>query len=281
MAKRVAEMSPTRGVSAPGSVLRPDEASGLLYNFYLLATACCAVITIAVILRQDATGVLLSGVSTVAFCALLLLVKRGAVVLAGALGTGYLIALIVTAMVIGNGIRDLSMPVFGFVVLLANLVLNERMARTVTLVAWCAVVSTALAEYLRWFTTPLSFRTTLTSVVVVALVHLAVALTARRLVRAFHEGIRRAHLQELSYGHIFNATGEAIFLIDPKSERIIDANQSAQTMFGFGREELLRTSFLKLAATDESVEQVADMRASRGCSIGRCRPRMPQNYPSK
>lgn len=244
--------------SSGGSVLTVEEASKLLTTLFLMAALGSAAIAVATVFVDEPHILLLAANSTLAFSALFFLAQGKRVSLAGSLGSGYLIALIVFAMVTGNGIRDLTMPVFGFVVLLANLVLKQRLAQLATIGAWLAIVGVACAEYAQVFQTPLSFRTTFVSVLVLATVQLAIALAARRLVRAFHEGIDRAHVQELSYSHIFNATGEAIFLIDPTSERIIDANQSAQTMFGLERQELLRSSLQQLAGKKQSAAPIID-----------------------
>ncbi len=47
---------------------------------------------------------------------------------------------------------------------------------------------------------------------------------------------------ERKYRQIFNATGEAIFIVDARTGRILDANQSVLEMFGFDRETVLAAS---------------------------------------
>lgn len=246
--------------SAPGdSVLDPAEAARVLGAVYTLAAACSVAIALVGLFSLDGRVTTLGVSGGATFGLLLVLARRGNVSVAGGLGIGGVLLLVVLSMITGHGIRDLSYPVFGFVMLLANLVLVERWAHFATIGTWLLAVAIAAAEAIGLFQTEMSFATTWTQVVIIGIFNLAMALTARRLVRAFHAGLEHAQIQELSYRHIFNATSEAIFLIDPVTERILDVNRSAQTMFGFSRQEFLRSSLQQLAGRHQSVDHVVNM----------------------
>src|SRR5690606_23612138 len=163
------------------------------------------------------------------------------------------------AVITGYGIRDLAYPAFGFLILLGNLVLTRDWARAATLVTCVLAIGVAFAEYRGWLVSPTSEYTRATSVVIVAAITLAIALTAQRLVRAYHDGLERIGVQELGYQHIFNATTEAIFLVDPNTERIVDVNESAQAMLGYTRQEFLRSTLQLLASKHQSAQHVVEM----------------------
>ena len=80
---------------------------------------------------------------------------------------------------------------------------GRREAKWATALSWLTISGMTLAEYLGVYTTELSHKTLFSSVVVVASVHLVIAFTARRVARGFHEGIKRAEVQETTYQHIF------------------------------------------------------------------------------
>ncbi len=231
----------------------------MLNAVYTSAAVCSLAIALLGAVSLDARVTILGGSGAVIFGLLSALARAGKVSVAGGLGVSCVLLLVVLAMVTGHGIRDLSYPVFGFIMLLANLVLVERWAQRATIGTWLLAVLVAAAEAIGLFQTEMSFATTWTQVVIIGIFNLAMALAARRLVRAFHAGLHHAQVQELSYRHIFNATSEAIFLIDPVTERIVDVNQSAQTMFGFSRPEFLRSSLQQLAGRHQSVDHVVNM----------------------
>lgn len=241
------------------SVLDPSEAARVLGAVYAFGTVCCLLMCVLGLGTADGRIAWISGSGAALNAILFVLARGGQVTVAGALGLTLMLGLLVLAMVTGHGIRDLSVPGFGFIMLLSNLVLADRWARLATAFTLLVSVAVSAAEAAGLFTTDMSFATSWSSVVLLALIQLVLALSARRLVRAFHAGLSHARVQELSYRHIFNATSEAIFLIDPTTERITDVNQSAQTMFGFSRQEFLRSSLQQLAGKHQSVDQVVSM----------------------
>lgn len=245
--------------SRESSVLAPEEAARVLRAVYFWAFICALGITLSASFDGGTRVAFLGGSSALVFLSLLFLSRTDYVALSGALGTAFLVALVSLGVWTGYGVRDLSLPALAFIILLANLVLSKRAALVATSTTWLIGVALVVLEYVGAYRTPFSDHTSLTSVGVWACISLAIALSAQRLVRAFHDGVDRARLQELSYQHIFNATTEAIFLVDPQSERIIDVNQSAQAMLGYSRQEFLRSSLQLLAAKHQGAQHVVEM----------------------
>lgn len=245
-----------------GAVLSPHEAARVLTALYSLGLATGVAVLISSFVSEDLRLGLLSGSLVFASLLLLVLSRFERTILAGTLGSGFILALTMSAMLTGQGIHDLALPIFSFDILIANLVLPNVPALLVTIASCMTVTGLASFEYLGYFSTPLSFTTTGTSVVVVGISHAALAYSARRLVRAFHEGVAQAQVQERSYRHIFDATSEAILLLDQGSQRIIDGNRSARTMFGLNDAELKRSSLYdvveRMAAEESALGLVAE-----------------------
>lgn len=240
-------------------VLEPEAAAGVLRAVYAAAFVGAVGITLSALLENNARISTLGASASFTFLVLLLLSRPAQVTIAGALGTFFLMGIIVWSTVTGYGIRDLTFPAFAFVILLTNLVLSGAYAWAATGLTCLTAVGIALSEHLGLLRTPTSHYTSGTSVVIVGAITIAIALCARRIVRAYHDGLERIGVQELGYQHIFNATTEAIFLVDPMTERIVDVNESAQNMLGYTRQEFLRSSLQLLAAKHQSAQHVIEM----------------------
>lgn len=240
-------------------VLEPEAAAGVLRAIYAAGLLGALGISLSAWIGGHLRIVALGGSGALTLVALLLLSRPAQVPIAGAMGTFFMLAIVVWATVTGYGIRDLTFPAFAFVILLGNLVLSRGWAWVATGTVCLTSMTIALAEYLGALKTPTSQYTSGTSVVIVTAVTWAIALTARRIVRAYHEGLERIGIQELGYRHIFNATTEAILLVDPNTERIVDVNESAENMLGYSRQEFLRSSLQLLAAKHQSAQHVVEM----------------------
>ena len=70
-----------------------------------------------------------------------------------------------------------------------------------------------------------------------------------RLESAHKETLEDLRDREANYRLLFSAETDAIIIVDADTERITDANQAAENLYGYSREE-----FLKLSATDLSAE---------------------------
>ncbi len=247
------------GGDQKGAILDSIEAQRLLLAIYSVAAGSSLLIALLGILTHSPRIGVLGAVPAIFFGLLLLLVRTKRVSLAGILGTALLLAIVIVASVTGHGARDLSFAACPFAMLVANLVLDRPKARVATFLAWSTPVGLAAAEVLGLYHNELSFKTSPTSVGIIAALYLAIALAVQRLTNAFHEGLNRARIQELSYRHIFNATGEAIFLIDPDKKLVLDVNQSALTMFGYSRKELLRFSLQQLTGKHQTESQIEEI----------------------
>jgi PAS domain S-box-containing protein len=63
---------------------------------------------------------------------------------------------------------------------------------------------------------------------------------------------------EARYRSIFNTAGDAIFLIDKESGRIVDVNQSAVRIYGYSTEELLQLHIDQLASEPDDTIKILD-----------------------
>ena len=70
-----------------------------------------------------------------------------------------------------------------------------------------------------------------------------------RLESAHKETLEDLRDREANYRLLFSAETDAIIIVDADTERITDANQAAENLYGYSREE-----FLQLSATDLSAE---------------------------
>ncbi len=77
--------------------------------------------------------------------------------------------------------------------------------------------------------------------------------------------VRQRTYQELRrsenrYRCLFETVSDAIFLVDPSTGRIVDANPAAESMYGYGRDELRQLSMSDLSAEPEKTIQSIAMR---------------------
>ncbi len=241
------------------SVLDHATASRTLQVVFVAAALACALIALSAYLDSQARLGLLATSAAGAFVLLTLVTRMGRVQLAAPLGIGLIIVIALWRAADGHGIRSLFIPALGFVIILATLVLRRAHAIAVAILTSLSVITLAGLEYAGLLSTTFQPHTSLSTLAGIVGVFLAISLTAHRLATSFHDGLRQARLKELSYQDIFNATTEAIFLVDPTTERIIDVNQSAQMMLGYSRPELLRSTLQQLAQRHQARKQVVDM----------------------
>src|SRR6187551_1398713 len=164
-----------------GAVLEPHEAAHVLALLHILGATGCAAMSLSAFVSHDARVGYIAGSGSCVFLLLFVLTRLGHTKAAGVLGSFFLPALATLSMVTGNGVRDLSLPAFSFNMLLANLVLSARASLLVTIGTCLSVTGAAAAEWLGWFSTPLSFRTNGAAVMVILIMHIALAFAARRL----------------------------------------------------------------------------------------------------
>jgi PAS domain S-box-containing protein len=86
---------------------------------------------------------------------------------------------------------------------------------------------------------------------------LALTITALNLVlRSLNDALSLARQNEERYRQLFEAESDAIFLIENESGRILEANNAACTMYGYGRKELLTKKNTDLSAEPEDTQRV-------------------------
>ncbi len=178
-----------------------------------------------------------SGVSLSGVC--LLLFRLG--LARGAAWCATLGALVIGVLIVatGNGVRDLGMLVFPFVILMSQMLLRQREANWVTalIVATAGLVASAEATGLLRIHANLDTRANEVSFVILLVG--AIAIVVRALVAGLHRTLERALVHEQNYREVFNAATEAILVHDAENGIILDVNDSACAMSGMTREELL------------------------------------------
>jgi PAS domain S-box-containing protein len=68
---------------------------------------------------------------------------------------------------------------------------------------------------------------------------------------------------EEKYRHVFAAESDALFLVDKETGAILDANDAACSLYGYGREELLRLKNMDMSAQPEETEKLTRKPVSR------------------
>jgi PAS domain S-box-containing protein len=74
--------------------------------------------------------------------------------------------------------------------------------------------------------------------------------------RSLNEALVLARQNEERYRQLFQAESDAIFLVENESGRILEANDAACVMYGYGREELLTKRNTDLSAEPEDTQRV-------------------------
>jgi PAS domain S-box-containing protein len=192
---------------------------------------------IAGALAQILVGLVTGGTTTIlvsSFCGLvsiagLFLVRAGhertaalAALTAVMLGIEY-------AMWIGNGIHDIAAMELSVILLLAIVVLPQRLAIAFHLVMLVTVGIIGVAEQQRWLPDD--------NVIMAdaADAYLAVVILAA-LGGLLHYLVYTLARSEQSYAEVFNATHEAIFVHDAQTARILDVNDAMRRMYGYARQ---------------------------------------------
>lgn len=78
----------------------------------------------------------------------------------------------------------------------------------------------------------------------------------RQRVAELEADLRRALSNEAKYRSFFDAESDAVFLVDQAHGHIMDANRSAETLYGFLRDELLSLSLSDLSAEPDATQRL-------------------------
>lgn len=80
---------------------------------------------------------------------------------------------------------------------------------------------------------------------------------------------REVKKSEEKYRSIFNSIPNPVFVLDEKSMEILDCNQSVTPVYGFSKDDLVKTSFLNLFSEDERRRYASGLKASEILSRAR------------
>jgi len=73
---------------------------------------------------------------------------------------------------------------------------------------------------------------------------------------------REVEKSEEKYRSIFNSIPNPVFVLDAKSMEILDCNESVTSVYGFGKDELVMTSFLNLFLEDERERYASELKTT-------------------
>jgi PAS domain S-box-containing protein len=244
-------------VSTDGSALLPPEESvKSLVRRVLVTVIAASLLTAAVSAWADATRsiliALVNGACTAALLAALRKIGAGAAILGATL---VLLGATLTAMAMGRGVHDIAIVLLPAAVFIAGLVLSRRQYAAMASVAVVGSTVIAILQHAGLAGPDDPRRLGVLDLVLAPTLLTAASVVNAFLVGAFRTSLLRAAMREHDYHEIFNATEEAIFVIDPQDGRLVDANATATGMFGYERDQILVRTIADLSAREASFSQ--------------------------
>jgi two-component system cell cycle sensor histidine kinase/response regulator CckA len=177
--------------------------------------------------------------ATIAFALVAAPLRLGYPRLTGIIMILCLLAVVTQGILTGDGIHDVAIAIYPVVFILGTLLLNTRFFVVLSLLVIACVAGVGVLELRGIVTNKFSGAFGYPDIVFVVVILATEAVVIRLLATVISSSLVRAHRSERSYRGIFNATSEAIFVLDAEVTAILDANETALRMFGYMREELL------------------------------------------
>lgn len=176
------------------------------------------------------------GLSIVA--ALVLAVRRGYTRGASMIASLGLLALGCYAMASANGLNDSAIVVLPGVFILTSILLGPRWLTIVTGLASLAMVGITHAEIEGLIHTPMSARLHYGNAVEVVVLLWISAVMVHYLVTALGQALADTRQAHDSTRAVFNAINEAIFIHDPETGDVLDANETTRRMYGIKQRDV-------------------------------------------
>jgi PAS domain S-box-containing protein len=180
--------------------------------------------------------------ATLAFFLVTVLLRWDYPRLAGIVMLLALLAAVTQGIAAADGVHDVAIVVYPAVIIIGSLLLNTRFYVVLSLLVIACAAGIGVLELRGTLTNKFSGTFEYPDVVIMVVILAAEAVVIRLLAGVLSSSLKRAYSSERSYRGIFNATSEAIFVHDADGGVILDANESALHMFGYGREEMLATT---------------------------------------
>jgi signal transduction histidine kinase len=183
-------------LEARGALLERRDIGRLLLGV-LSTLSVAAVAAVAVSLRfhdEIALGAALATLLTAPLLAWLVLRRREAL---AALGTALLLlAVAIYCVVQGEGLFDVGMLLFPGVIVISGLLLEQRYATAMSVLAVCCAVAVGLAHQTGWIVTSMGHTAYLRDVFNVAILLTAVAAFVHIMTSTLYRGLHRAYQTE-------------------------------------------------------------------------------------
>jgi PAS domain S-box-containing protein len=118
-------------------------------------------------------------------------------------------------------------------IIASGILLDRRLGVGASAIMVASCVGVGIAELAGVVETRLSHMLSTSDVIFLAILMMAVASLVYVMSRTLRDTIRRATLTDQSYREIFNATGEGLLIHDAETGEVVEANDTALSLFGY------------------------------------------------
>ena len=229
---------------APLSVSKQDVdwLSGLMPSITLILIVSSALIFIAsgvstypdlsIFNRSSA----LSGMTLVFFLSMYVLCKLGYPWQSAIFSSIYLLLFTTYTIYSGWGLHDMILAMYPVLFLIASLLLSRIHFIAMSILTLGLVFAIGLAEVQGILITKTSYLTDGLDIALITIILGCTAFLVRLLSEKLTSTLARARKNATNYKEIFNASSDAVFIIDPVSYLVTDFNRAAEQMFGLKAE---------------------------------------------
>lgn len=180
---------------------------------------------------------------------------RGASVVAS-LG---LLALAGYAMASANGLNDSAIVMLPGVFILTNILLGPRWLFTVTALASLLTLGIAHAEITGLLDTPMRGQVRYIAAFEVLVILWVIAVVVYYVVSTLGQALADTAKAHASARAVFDAVNEAIFIHDPKTGVVLDANETTMHMYGFGERSVIGMTIEDLSSGEPPYDRAHAM----------------------
>lgn len=225
----------------------------------MLATVITVGVSTAVVgfatgrLKHQAAGI----AATIIGASLLASLRAGNTLLVAWAASLGILALCTFVVAIGHGLHDVAIVAFPLIVALATVILRGRHIAVFVVLVLTAVAAIGIGEITNALPTTTRSLTSWDDIAVTWIVLVAASMIVRVVVSTMYEGFNAARASERSYREVFNATTEAIAIHDANTGSILDVNDTACSILGYDRNELIGMSVNNLVGYDDTARETA------------------------
>ncbi len=255
-------MTDERRQNPPFKNAEDQQTAGVLSKIILASLSVYLILLLSALYAGDTRSAVIAG-TVIGLQALpLSLIKNGKVFAGSIILMVLTLGAVTVFATIGQGIRDIAIVVFPVIYIFAGLSLNRWVFRITIALSIVSIAWLAFGEKYGWYT-PIQLSGKpgwpdfILAAVLLAVVGVAISLLTTNLhrnIRALEQTVdtrteeinqlKRAEealrKSEVHFKQVIDNVGDAIYIIDSASHRIIDCNLTATSMLGYTREEILK-----------------------------------------